>query len=138
MRWPPWRSLVGGVLIVLYDIRWVDPAITILIAAYILYLAFTEIGGTIRTLMLGSPPDIETDAVIDAVAEVDGVEEVHHAHFWQMEEHEAALDTHVVIDPGTLGRDPQDIKEAIKTRLRNDFGIGALDAGVRAVGPRVR
>lgn len=114
--------VVGGVLIVLYDIRWVDPAITILIAAYILYLAFTEIGGTIRTLMLGSPPDIETDAVIDAVAEVDGVEEVHHAHFWQMEEHEAALDTHVVIDPDRWD-EIEDIKEAIKTRLRNNFGI---------------
>lgn len=114
--------VVGGVLIVLYDIRWVDPAITILIAAYILYLAFTEIGGTIRTLMLGSPPDIETDAVIDAVAEVDGVEEVHHAHFWQMEEHEAALDTHVVIDPERWD-EIKDIKEAIKARLKDDFGI---------------
>ena len=114
--------IVGGVLILLYDIRWVDPAITILIAAYILYLAFTEIGGTIRTLMLGSPPDIETDAVIDAVAEVDGVTEVHHAHFWQMEEHEAALDTHVIIDPDRWD-EIEDIKEAIKARLRDDFGI---------------
>ena len=114
--------IVGGVLILLYDIRWVDPAITILIAAYILYLAFTEIGGTIRTLMLGSPPDIETDAVIDAVAEVDGVTEVHHAHFWQMEEHEAALDTHVIIDPDRWN-EIEDIKEAIKARLRDDFGI---------------
>lgn len=114
--------VVGGVLIVLYDIRWVDPAITILIAAYILYLAFTEIGGTIHTLMLGSPPDIETDAVIDAVAEVDGVEEVHHAHFWQMEEHEAALDTHVVIDPERWD-EIEDIKESIKALLRDDFGI---------------
>ena len=64
--------IVGGTLILLYDIRWVDPAITIGIAVYILYLAFTEIGGTVRTLMLGSPPDIDTDAVITAVAGVDG------------------------------------------------------------------
>ncbi|MEP0315591.1 cation diffusion facilitator family transporter [Hyphomonas sp.] len=115
--------IVGGVLILLYDIRWVDPAITILIAVYILYLAFTEIGSTIRTLMLGSPPDIDTDAVIDAVADVDGVTEVHHAHFWQMEEHEAALDTHVVIDAGRW-EDLEEIKDAIKARVKKDFGIG--------------
>ena len=48
--------IFGGALILLYDLRWVDPAITILIALYILYLAFTEIGNPIRTLMLGSPP----------------------------------------------------------------------------------
>ena len=46
--------IVGGTLIILYDMRWVDPAITIGIAIYILYLAFAEIGGPIRTLMLGS------------------------------------------------------------------------------------
>ncbi len=115
--------IVGGVLILLYDIRWVDPAITILIAVYILYLAFTEIGGTIRTLMLGSPPDIDTDAVIDAMADIDGVTEVHHAHFWQMEEHEAALDTHVVIDAGRW-EDLEEIKHTIKARIKDDFGIG--------------
>ncbi|KFB09617.1 Zinc efflux system [Nitratireductor basaltis] len=59
--------IVGGALIILYDMRWVDPAITIGIALYILYLAFTEIGGPIRTLMLGSPPDIDNDAVVAAV-----------------------------------------------------------------------
>lgn len=114
--------IIGGVLILLCDLHWVDPAITIGIAAYILWLAFTEIGGPIRTLMLGSPPDIDTDAVMDALERVDGVEEVHHAHFWQMQEHQAALDTHVVIETARWD-DLDDIKETIKSRLRERFGI---------------
>ena len=65
--------VVGGALILLYDMRWVDPAITIGIASYILYLGLTEIGGTIRTLMLGSPEDIGTDSVIGAVSDLEGV-----------------------------------------------------------------
>lgn len=114
--------IAGGVLILLYDIRWVDPAITIGIAAYILWLAFTEIGGPIRTLMLGSPPNIDIDAVLAAMEGVDGVEEVHHAHFWQMQEHQAALDTHVVIQDGRWdGLDS--IKEAIKICLDEEFEI---------------
>lgn len=114
--------IVGGVLILLFDIRWVDPAITILIAVYILYLAFTEIGDTVRTLMLVSPQDIETDAVIDAVASVDGVSDVHHTHFWQMQEHQAALDTHVVIGADRWN-EVETIKDAIKARLKDDFSI---------------
>ena len=114
--------IVGGVLILLYDVRWVDPAITIGIAAYILWLAFSEIGGPIRTLMLGSPPDIDTDKVIAAVEDVDGVEEVHNAHLWQMQEHRAALDTHVVIAEDRWD-DLENIKTAIKTRLDEEFGI---------------
>ena len=72
--------------------------------------------------MLGSPPDIDTDKVIAAVEKVDGVEEVHHAHFWQMQEHRAALDTHVVVAPDRW-EDVENIKEAIKTRLSEEFGI---------------
>ena len=114
--------ILGGTLILLYDIFWVDPAITIGIAAYILYLAPTEIGRPIRTLMLGSPPDVDTDAVIAAVSGIDGVEEVHHAHFWQMEEHAVALDTHVVVSRDHWG-EIEDIKAAIKSRLKDEFDV---------------
>ena len=114
--------IVGGVLIILYDMRWVDPAITIGIALYILYLAFTEIGDPIRTLMLGSPPDIDNDAVVAAVRRVDGVADIHHAHLWQMEEHAAALDTHVVVRKEAWDH-LEDIKHAIKRVLESEFGI---------------
>ena len=60
--------------------------------------------------------------MIDAVTEVDGVTEVHHVHFWQMGEHEAALDTHVVLDDNRW-EDLEDIKQSIKTRLEDEFGI---------------
>lgn len=114
--------ILGGALIILYDMRWVDPAITIGIALYVLYLALTEIGGVIRTLMLASPPDIDTDAVIQAMSKVEGVAEVHHVHFWQMQEHEAALDAHVVVPDADLER-IEDIKRAIKQVLTAEFGI---------------
>jgi len=114
--------IIGGSLIILYDMRWVDPAITIGIALYILYLAFTEIGGPIRTLMLDSPPDIDNAAVVEAMRSVDGVADVHHVHLWQMEEDKAALDCHVVLTAGGWGK-IEKIKAAIKDRLKDDFNI---------------
>ena len=114
--------IIGGTLIILYDLRWVDPAITIGIALYILYLALTEIGGPIRMLMLGSPPDMDAGAVVDAMTDVDGVRDVHHVHLWQMQEHEVALDCHVVL----VGRDwtnLEAVKQAVKKRLTDNFGI---------------
>jgi len=114
--------IVGGVLILLFEIKWVDPAITIGIAVYILYLAFSEIGDSIRILMLGCPPNIDTDNVIAAVEGLDGVEEVHHAHFWQMEEHAAALDTHIVVARNRW-HDIESIGRAIKNRLKEEFEI---------------
>ncbi len=114
--------IIGGTLIILYDLRWVDPAITIVIALYILYLALAEIGGPIRTLMLGSPPDIDSGAVIAAMRRVDGVEDVHHVHLWQMQEHVAALDCHVVLTDDGWTR-MEAVKAELKDALEAGFGI---------------
>lgn len=114
--------IVGGTLIILYDIRWVDPAITILIALYILYLAATEIGGPVRTLMLGSPPDMDCADVIDAMRGIDGVADVHHVHLWQMQEHEIALDCHIVLTEA-IWPDIEAVKARIKAALGDRFEI---------------
>ncbi|MHA3026615.1 cation diffusion facilitator family transporter [Chromohalobacter israelensis] len=115
--------IIGGSLILLYDMRWVDPAITIGIALYILYLAFTEIGTPIRTLMLGSPPDVDGQSVIDLLRSVEGVEDVHHVHLWQMQENTAALDCHVVTTEAGW-QQLEAIKADIKAQLKARFGIG--------------
>lgn len=114
--------VVGGTLIILYDMRWIDPAITIGIALYILWLAVTEIGGPIQTLMLGSPPDIDNEALVEAMRGVDGVVDVHHVHLWQMQEHQAALDCHVVLTAEAWKR-LEVIKADIKEGLKAGFGI---------------
>ena len=114
--------MVAGTLIILYDMRWIDPAITIGIAVYILYLSFTEIGGPIRTLMLGSPPDIDGKDVVAAIQDVGGVADVHHVHLWQMQEHAAALDCHIVVARDRMD-DIETIKGDIKEVLSARFSI---------------
>ena len=114
--------IVGGTLILRYDIRWVDPAITVGIALYILYLAFSEIGGTIRLLMLASPPEIEIETLINAVVGVPGVEDMHRVHFWQIDERQVSVDAHIVV-----ARDHWDRMEAVKGEIKDmlarEFGI---------------
>ncbi|MDC3346971.1 cation diffusion facilitator family transporter [bacterium] len=114
--------IVAGTLILLYDWRLVDPIVTVLIAAYILWQSMREIGPVVRILMLGSPPEIETHEVLDAVRRVNGVTGIHHAHFWQMDEHRAALDAHVIVEDGRWS-DADAVKERIKTVLSHRFHI---------------
>jgi cobalt-zinc-cadmium efflux system protein len=114
--------IVAGTLILLYDWRLVDPIVTVLIAGYILWQSFREIGPVIRILMLGSPPKIETRSVLGAVRDIEGVTGIHHAHFWQMDETRAALDAHVVIAEGHWN-EADAIKQQIKTALSDRFAI---------------
>lgn len=115
--------ILASTCVILWGWTWVDPVVTLLIAGYILWHVKAEAGGVIRVLMLGSPPDMEMSEVIAAMRAVPGVKDLHHLHLWQMEEHRAALQAHVVIDESDNGRQQQ-IGARIKQTLRNRFGIG--------------
>lgn len=112
--------IIGGTLILLYDWRLVDPLITLLIAGYILWHAGREVGPVVRILMLGAPEDTALEEVITALRATDGIADLHHLHLWRMQEHETALEAHVVITEGT---DPQEIKDRIKAQLFERFAI---------------
>lgn len=114
--------IVAGTLVILYDWRLVDPIVTVMIAGYILWQSFKEIGPVIRILMLGSPPDIPAGDVLTRIKETDGVADVHHVHIWQLDEHTNAVDAHVVIEPGAWSQ-ADTIKANIKSALRKDFEI---------------
>ncbi|NND92508.1 MAG: cation transporter [Granulosicoccus sp.] len=114
--------IVAGTLIIIYDWWIIDPIVTLGIAGYILWLSITEIGGVIRILMLGSPPDIDMNQLIDSITEVVGVNGVHHAHLWQMDEHRNAMDAHIVIDGGSWHR-ADDIKQHVRDVLLRDHSI---------------
>lgn len=114
--------IFAGTVILLYDWRLADPLVTLLISAYILWHAFAEIGGVIRILMLGSPSDLDISEVSQEVGEVSGVASLHHLHLWQMQEHEAALEAHVVIEAGCWEQ-ADAIKGRIKSLLAERFDI---------------
>lgn len=114
--------IVAGTAIILYDWRLVDPLVTLLIAGYILWQSFSEIGDVIRILMLGRPSNIPTDSVLEEINKVNGVTGVHHLHFWQMQEHENALEAHLVIEAGRWDH-ADAIKHSVKDALNQRFGI---------------
>ena len=114
--------IVAGTLIILFDWRLADPIATLAIAVYILWMSFAEIGRVIRILMLGSPPAIDAEAVLASMRGVEGVADVHHAHFWQMDEHQSSMDAHLVIEPGAWAR-ADSIKSAVKAMLQRRYGV---------------
>jgi cobalt-zinc-cadmium efflux system protein len=117
--------IVAGTAIIMYDWRLIDPAITLLIAGYIIWQSVSEIGGAIHILMLGSPPDLDTRAVLAAIRSTQGVTDVHHLHLWQMQEHQPALDAHIVMAADDWAK-ADAIKAAVKTALRDDFGLSHI------------
>jgi cobalt-zinc-cadmium efflux system protein len=114
--------IVAGTLVIVMGWVWVDPLVTLMIAGYILWHVQAEIGGVIRVLMLGRPPQIEAEAVARAIEGLPGVQGVHNLRLWSVQEHEAAFEAHLVIAAGAWGRADR-IKAGVKALLADGYGI---------------
>jgi cobalt-zinc-cadmium efflux system protein len=112
--------ILGGVVILLYDWTLIDPILTLVISGYVLWHGLTEIGGAIRILMLAVPEGTNPETVIEAMLEVDGVENVHHVHLWGFDEKRVSLEAHLVLAPGAVATAA---KSAVRQLLRERFAV---------------
>ena len=112
--------IIAGTLIILYGWIWVDAAMTLLIAGYVLYQGFTTLPKVIHLLMEGTPEHIDIKEVIGALEEQKGVQNAHHVHIWQLDEQRNALEAHIVISNEA---DMDAIKVGIKSMLHDEFHI---------------
>ncbi len=120
-----------GALVLLFDWRLADPLVTFGIALYILVMALGEIRAVIRILMLGSPPEIDPDALLADMEAVPGVEGIHHLHLWQISEHVTSLEAHVVTRAETLEA-VRAVKLALRAVLKERFGISHVTLDTEA------
>ena len=114
--------IIAGTLVLIYGWTWIDPAITLMIAAYILWQAFTEIGGSIKILMMAAPEDVNVNELVSDMRSVEGVQEVHHVHVWRIDEDHKALQAHLVVTESSL-RSAAEVKGAVRKILRDRHGI---------------
>ncbi len=114
--------IVGGVLVVFFDLHVVDPLLTAAISVYILAQSAQMLRQTTRILMESAPPGFDFDALVDTMESVEGACEVHHVHVWQLDEHRTACEAHVVVKKRDLDA-MERIKREMKTHMRDDFGI---------------
>jgi cobalt-zinc-cadmium efflux system protein len=121
--------IFGGVVILLWDWRLIDPLLTIAISLYILWQALRELRPVIRILMLGAPEGTKAGDIAAALEGIEGVENVHHIHLWQIDEHRNSVEAHVVISG-----EAAPVLVEVKALLRDRFAIAHSTLEVEAPG----
>lgn len=114
--------IAGGFGILLTGRNWIDPALSILIAALILWTSFAIVKETLNILLEGTPRGVSIPRIRLKLEEVKGVLDVHDLHVWSLGSQTNALACHVTIDdipPSESGR----ILAEINTTLRDQFRI---------------
>jgi cobalt-zinc-cadmium efflux system protein len=89
--------IAGGLGILLTGQNWIDPVLSLLIAALILWSSFGIVRETLNILLEGTPRGVSLRAIRDGMGEVEGVVNVHDLHVWSLGSNSRALACHVTI-----------------------------------------
>jgi cobalt-zinc-cadmium efflux system protein len=84
-------------------------------------MSFGMLKKTSRILMEGTPPDLSLKEIKEAIEHLDGVDNVHHLHVWELDEHHKALEAHVRIVENRQSHSI--LRKQIKDLLENNFSI---------------
>jgi cobalt-zinc-cadmium efflux system protein len=88
--------VVAAFVIMLTGWQWVDPAISLCIAAVVLASGWGLARDSVNLALDGVPKGIELAGVRDYLGQLEGVIEVHDLHIWAMSTSETALTAHLV------------------------------------------
>lgn len=90
--------IAGALLIGFTDWHIVDPILSVVIGALIVWTAWDVVRETLNILLEGLPRGLSLESVVLAMREVAGVRDVHDLHIWSIGSSTHALSCHVQID----------------------------------------
>jgi cobalt-zinc-cadmium efflux system protein len=112
--------IVSAVLIYYTNLLWFDPLISIVIGGIIFTGGIKIIRESYLILMESVPEHFNLDEIRSAIAQVEGVEDVHEMHLWAISSDHYSLTAHVFIDDTIQ---PFCIILAINETLQSKYGI---------------
>jgi cobalt-zinc-cadmium efflux system protein len=114
-------ALVAGAVILLTDWTPIDPLLSLVVAAIIVRSGWRVVVDAGHILLEGAPQELDTRAIgPDLIANVEGVEGVHHVHVWSITQSRRMVTLHALICDT---EDSDRMVRGIKARLNERFGL---------------
>lgn len=114
-------ALVAGAVILLTGWMPIDPLLSLLVAVIIVRSGWQVVAASAHILLEGAPKEVDTrDIAPDLVANVEGVEAVHHVHVWSITQSRRMVTLHALICDGA---NSDKVVQGIKARLKEKFGL---------------
>jgi cobalt-zinc-cadmium efflux system protein len=114
--------IVGGWAILLTGQHWIDPALSIGIAALILWSSLGIIRETLNILLEGTPRGMSLQQIVLSLNGISGVVDVHDVHVWSIGSNNHALSCHVRIGDMPLS-ETEEILRTMTDLLARQFHI---------------
>lgn len=127
--------LIGGALLWASGWTWIDPALSLLIAAVVAYWGLGLLRDSTGILMEAAPADIDPAEILAAVrSEVPQVLELHDLHVWEITSGYICLTAHLVVRDDLLSETGH-IRDAVCSLLKERFHVGHVTLQIESASP---
>lgn len=126
--------VVAGIVILLTGWLYIDPLLSLGIAALIAFGAWGIVRETVNLLLEGTPGNVDLEAVTSEIKRTEKVTSVHDLHVWALSTEAMALSCHVVVGECPLA-DAEHVVRDLEQRLCDRFEIGHTTIQVESCHP---
>jgi cobalt-zinc-cadmium efflux system protein len=116
-------AIAGGVILITGGNYWLDPVVSLGIAALIGVEAVRLLKATTEVLLESTPDGLDLNGLGAAITAVAGVEQVHDLHVWTLSTEVTALSGHLVMDGHPTLEEAQATATIVRDVLTHDFNI---------------
>ncbi len=114
--------VIGGIIIVLFGIGWLDPILSLFVCCIIIagIVSITRQAGDV--LLESVPSHVDTQTVLRSMRAMDGVVGIHDLHVWSIGTDSCALSAHVLLADRHIS-EASALLRRIDQEMRSRFGI---------------
>lgn len=105
--------LIGSIFIAIFDIKIIDPILSIAVAIFLLYEAVKNLIAVFSILLEKKPRNFDINAYKDDICGIDHVIGVHHVHVWTLDGEDLLATIHAVV--------PCDTDIALYRQVKHDI-----------------
>ena len=111
--------LIGSVVMMFFDAPFIDPLLSVLISAFVLFNVFRNLKKSLRVILQGTPEEINIEEIRTLLKEISSVNDVHDCHVWSLDGDYNVLTVHLALDRDYQLREQAEIKKQVKAVLRD-------------------
>jgi len=110
--------LVVAIILNFKDIHYLDPALSLLITAYIIWNVIIRLKQTLFIFLQGVPEELDINEIESKILNIDFVNSIHHMHIWSLEGEHNVFTAHIKIDDNSNLNNFKKVKSDVKDILK--------------------
>ena len=115
--------VIGGLLMYYFNLFWVDPLVSVLIAFYLIWASIGIVKESIFILMQFAPSNIDINDVTKTIQKNENIENIHHIHLWKLNDNMVLLEAHLDFYKNLTLEETNKIIDDLEELLHHRFEI---------------